>query len=380
MALSKYIRDLLFRYECVIIPEFGGLLTKTISAQIDERSHTLSPPSKRLGFNSQLTENDGLLANYVASVDKTPYEKAINFIKFEVKEWQKKLVNQDMVLEEIGTFSLNKEGKILFEPDPNSNFLTDAFGLSTIIAPEVSREDYMEEEVVFDYISDVISDEEIYVNTEVRKRGISPFFKYAASVALLLTIGYIFTKQIIKNNALGKQIAELETDHESVINQRIQEATFEINKTLPAITIKIKSDQETAGVAENNEDLSNQDVADTNIASEIELMDDANNTDENITKEIEEISKTVSRPIEESIYVSSVYRYHVIGGAFRVPANATKKVSQLIAKGYNAQIVGINKWQLTQVAFGSYTTREEAQTALNKIRISEAKDAWMLVK
>ncbi|MCK5537667.1 MAG: hypothetical protein KAI79_12630, partial [Bacteroidales bacterium] len=62
--LSKYIRDLLYRYECVIIPEFGGLLTKTISTKIDEETNTFYPPTKQLGFNSQLIENDGLLANH----------------------------------------------------------------------------------------------------------------------------------------------------------------------------------------------------------------------------------------------------------------------------------------------------------------------------
>ena len=154
MALSKYIQDLLYRYECVIIPEFGGFLTKTVSAEIDEKSHTFYPPSKRLGFNSQLTENDGLLANYIASVDKISYEEALSRINLEVEEWQKKLSNEDIVLEEIGAFSLNKEKKLTFEPDPNANFLTDAFGLSNIVSPEISRgKEYMEAEVIFDSIS-----------------------------------------------------------------------------------------------------------------------------------------------------------------------------------------------------------------------------------
>ena len=165
MALSKYIRDLLFRYECVIIPDFGGFLTKTISAQIDERTHTLYPPSKRLGFNSQLTESDGLLANYITSVDKVPYDTAVNFIKLEVERIKKKLIDQDITLEEVGTFSLNSELKLIFEPDPNANFLTDSFGLAKVVAPSVFREDYMKQEVIFDSISDVLSEEEIYVNT-----------------------------------------------------------------------------------------------------------------------------------------------------------------------------------------------------------------------
>ena len=40
MALEDYIKDLLYRYDCVIIPNFGGFVTNQISAQIDTDSNT----------------------------------------------------------------------------------------------------------------------------------------------------------------------------------------------------------------------------------------------------------------------------------------------------------------------------------------------------
>lgn len=377
MALSKYIRDLLFRYECVIVPDLGGFLTKTVSAQIDERTHTLSPPSKRLGFNSQLTENDGLLANYIASVDKVPYETAINFIALEVESWRKKLINQDVTLEEVGAFSLNKEKKLIFEPDPNANFLTDSFGLAKVVAPAVFREDYMNEEVIFDSISDVLSEEEIYINAGVIKRRIGPLLKYAATFAILLTIGYFLGNQIIKNNKLRKEVAESEENEESKLNKRIQEATFEINKTLPAITIQVKKEQN-MDVEENvadNADGINSELEANQEENAVVSQDEAVRNSEATIETPEEaiISETTST-------ITSDTKFHIIAGAFREPANATKKLTQLKDQGYDAQIVGMNKWQLTQVAFGSFATREEAQTALNDIRKTVAKDAWLLVK
>lgn len=368
MALYKYIRDLLYRYECVIIPDFGGFLTKTISARIDERSNTLHPPSKRLGFNSQLTENDGLLANYIASVDKVPYETATNFIKLEVEKWKEKLINQDVQLEEVGTFSLNNDKNIVFDPDPNANFLTDSFGLTSIVAPTVLRADYMNEEVVFESISDTLAEQEIYINSDKIVRRISPFFKYAATFAILLAIGYFLGKQIINNNRLGKQVAEMEEDQESILNKRIQEATFEINKTLPAITLKVKTALGTE--AENNIVAGENEHGDSSKDEEVIETDTTAN----------EILQTESEPLETQTNIASINKYHVVAGAFREPANAAKKLKQLEAKGFNASIVGKNKWQLTQVAFGSYATKEEAQTALNEIRKTEAKDAWLLVK
>ena len=86
MQLTTYIADLLYRYECVIIPGFGAFLTRYQSAHIDEISNTFHPPSKIVSFNKQLQANDGLFANYVASVEKFSYETALreslhNYIK-----------------------------------------------------------------------------------------------------------------------------------------------------------------------------------------------------------------------------------------------------------------------------------------------------------
>ena len=75
MALATYIKDLLYRYDCVIVPDFGGFISNKISAKINEQSHTFYPPSKQLGFNHHLTHNDGLLANYVASAENISFEK-----------------------------------------------------------------------------------------------------------------------------------------------------------------------------------------------------------------------------------------------------------------------------------------------------------------
>lgn len=370
MTLSKYIRDLLYRYECVIIPEFGGFLTKTISAQIDEKSSTLHPPSKRLGFNSQLKENDGLLANYIASVDKVSYETATNFIELEVKKWQEKLVNKDVVLEEVGTFSLNNDKNIVFEPDPNANFLTDSFGLTSIVAPTVFRADYMNEEVVYESISDTLSAEEIYVNSDKIKRRIGPFLRYAATFAILLTIGYFLGKQIINNNKLGRQVAEMEEDQESLLNTRIQEATFEINKTLPAITLKAKTALDSE--YENNQVSSENELSDKVNGEEVVEAETTSN------EAIQTESKTLET--ETPTNITSSDKYHIIAGAFGEKSNATRLVTKLKTKGYDAHIVGVNRRQLTSVAFGSFATMEEAKVFLKEIRKTEAKDAWILVK
>ena len=77
---------------------------------------------------------------------------------------------------------------------------------------------------------------------------------------------------------------------------------------------------------------------------------------------------------------SSKKSFHVIAGAFRFPENADRKVNQLLKEGYNARILGVNKWNLTVVSYGSYSSRNEALENLSQIKKNVAKDSWLLIQ
>ena len=65
-SIEKYISDLLYDNDCVIIMNFGGFVCNQTSAKLDEATGILSPPNKTILFNSQLKENDGLLINHIS--------------------------------------------------------------------------------------------------------------------------------------------------------------------------------------------------------------------------------------------------------------------------------------------------------------------------
>ncbi len=50
MQLETYISDLLYRYECVVVPEFGAFLTQRESAKIHESTNAFYPPKKVVVF------------------------------------------------------------------------------------------------------------------------------------------------------------------------------------------------------------------------------------------------------------------------------------------------------------------------------------------
>ncbi|MEP1489097.1 MAG: SPOR domain-containing protein [Algibacter sp.] len=231
MQLEAYISDLLYRYECVTVPEFGAFLTQKTPATIDEANNAFYPPKKMVSFNEQIQQNDGLLAHYIADIEKIPFEEALNKIAKRVKNLKSDLTQGETIsFSNIGELKFNEEGKMLFEPSYHLNYLTDAFGLSQFVSPAVTREVYKE---TVENIEKVIP-----LNVTLEKRNSRPYLKYAAVALLALTFGGFtasnyYVDQIETHNQLAQEAAtqQLET--------KIQEATFIIENPLPAITFNV---------------------------------------------------------------------------------------------------------------------------------------------
>jgi hypothetical protein len=308
MQLQTYISDLLYRYECVTVPEFGSFLTRQVSANVNESTNTFYPPKKTLSFNEQIQKNDGLLAHYIADVEKIPFEVANEKIKKRVKILKSLLTQgETLTFQNIGDIVFNSEGKILFDPSYHLNYLTDAFGLSQFVSPAVTRTIYKETATAVE--------KKIIAFTPEKRRKI-PYLKYAAIAAIALSLGGFmasnyYVNQIETHNQLAQEEAFQQLDN------KIQQATFVIENPLPAITLNV-------------------------------LKQSGN--------------------------------YHVVAGAFRIEENSFKKVNQLKKQGFNARIIGVNKYGLHEVVYGSYETGQEALVALRKIRKTNNKDAWLLVK
>ncbi len=216
MILANYINDLLYRYDCVIIPDFGGFVTNTIGAKID--SHSFYPPKKQITFNTHLKHNDGLLANYIASSENISFEKAAATISLSVIKWKNELRSNSVNINNVGVLSLNKENQIIFEPNATVNYLTDSFGLATIESAAIERYKQQAKPLI----------------TVTKKKGVPAFIKYAATAAILLTLGYTGFNSY-KNN---KQ-KEILANKEEALEKKIQSATFVISNPLPTIELNI---------------------------------------------------------------------------------------------------------------------------------------------
>ncbi|MDX1461479.1 MAG: SPOR domain-containing protein [Marinirhabdus sp.] len=309
MHLATYISDLLYRYECVIVPGFGAFITRYHSARIDSDTHEFFPPGKTVMFNRQLQTNDGILANYVASVEKCSYALALQKIRNFAGKLSLDLSEGNTVhIDSVGSFVLNEERSVQFNPEVSGNFSTAAFGLSSFITPTVTRELQPQQTVV-------AAEEKKVLALETRPRT-APYMKYAAVGLIALALaGFggmkLYEGEVQEHNFAEKQKAE------NLVESQIQEATFIIENPLKALNITVPKHKG---------------------------------------------------------------KYHIVAGAFRIEANAQKKVRQLDQKGYSAKMIGVNKYGLHQVVYSSHQDRLEALRTLRNIQSEENSAAWLLVK
>ena len=235
MMIEKYISDLLYRYQCVTVPNFGAFISETVSARVNEESQTFFPPQKVIAFNANITNNDGLLANHIATNEKINYEKALDKIAMQVAIWNAKLITSDaIVLENIGTFTLNKESKIVFEAHQTTNYLTSAFGLSTFKQTEVKREVYKQQ-------VEALEEKAPIVFTPERKKNYS-FVKYAAVVTLFLA-GGLYGAKTYYDNQIETQTILVQKQVQEKVQSKIQQATFFIDVPTTAVELPVKEEK-----------------------------------------------------------------------------------------------------------------------------------------
>ena len=316
MKIELYIAQLLYRYQCVTVPGFGAFLTETQSAKRNEATNSFTPPTKRIAFNTNLKNNDGLLANHIASTEKTSYEYAVSAIQFEVFAWKKALEqNHVLVLKNIGSLRLNSEGNIVFTPNEQNNFLTSSFGLSAVVSST-----FVQEVVeVQSEATEVLPETPVITLETPATRTINPYLKYAAVVAVVLglagTVGYpVYQKQVESEQLL------VETAVQKQVQTKIQQATFFIENPIPAVTLTVKA------------------------------------------------APKAKMP------------YHIMAGVYREEANANKALRELKQLGYDAKKTAVNKNGYFPVLYGSYATFAEAEKAKKEINEKHNPDAWILIQ
>ncbi len=345
MRLEAFITDLLFEHDCVVVPGFGGLVANYRTARLNRNTHLIHPPSKHIGFNRNLVSNDGLLVHHVASIMGVSYAEALARVEESVANYRHALMNEGrLVWEKIGVFFKDKSGQIQFIPEEQENFLLSSFGLSSVQLKYVAQEPALTETPV--------------IPIETARRTKVGVWKIAAAAAIPLLIG-------------GALLLR---------NQLKSSSDFSLASFNPFEEVKIVSGYE------------QRDKQSTLLIEEfpLETLQPLATTPEEITppepiKELVIEEKIIrpteaSEPKEESTTAANTSvlkgKHAVIGGAFKVKANAKRFLKKLKSEGFDAQFAGV-KDGMTLVAYGVYDTNAEADNAMQNLLSTGDVRAWV---
>ena len=354
MRITLYIKELLFKKDCVIVPDLGGFVAQHRSAFLHPSQHTFQPPSRRVAFNASLRTGDGLLAFHIASRLGLNYSEATEWIKDQVNGiWEKMMAGEKVMLDEIGTLALDSGKRIQFEPDPHGNFLDQAFGLSPIHSPAIRREN---EPVRIKRLK-----------AEPGKRDwkawrLLELVPAAAVLALLL-----LNPRVI--STLNTGLADL----------------------LPVVQLSNGSQSPSMTEQENAADFAvdasgSQVLPAESIISESEpVIEPATVESSTHLAEVESTRVEVDLPVKVNTtptVPSAVkgHNFHIVGGCFKVEKNAIKLVDEAKSLGYSASIIGQNDQGLYIVSLYSSGRFNEVQDFLHEVRTGFEKNAWVLVK
>ena len=358
MRLQAFIVELLFDHDCVIVPGFGGLVANYRSARLNRVSHLIHPPSKHVGFNRNLIQNDGLLANHISMALGINYKEAQARIEEEVLEFKRTLSTEGrLVWEKIGVFFNDKSGYLQFIPEDQENFLLESFGLTSIQLKPIGVELPVEEkeETVVVEMPEVV----------VERKGISPW-KVAAAIAIPIGLAAAFL--------VGGRVSGNHLNFASLNPFSTEQITTPYRMLAPS------DREEPTIISESGFEKTLRDSASVEMLSYDFIKDEASAQGIRVVVNRKMIAQAESTATAKDnpvvVDVVSKKAFDVIGGAFMVEENATRLVSELKSKGYDAHMAG-KRGALHLVAFGSYSTHDEASKALADIKSKEGKGAWI---
>ncbi len=322
MQLQQYIKELLYRHECVTVPNFGAFLTRSIHVLIQMDTGVFTPPRKEVSFNHLLKSNDGILAHYMAHKENVSYEQALRKIEKEVIVWKQRLNTQHLTFAGIGEMRLNPQKKISFSPFGSINFDLSSFGLISFIRKPIFTPPLHTEETKPITIMENENKDDLMFTPAGNENKRSPIMRYAIigviGISLIGAVYYFGNQYIADEKAKATEMAQKK------IKSNVQKATFDLG-----------------------------------ALSEVDLTLEAN------------------PEVIEDTPLAQTY-YSVIAGTYRSMENAEKKLAQLQAEGFDAAFTEVNPEGLNRVAYGRFTSKREALNLHNYIRFALKEEAWYL--
>lgn len=341
--IIRGILELLYQQDYLVLPGFGGFVLKSQASTFSVTGTALLPPSKKLGFNKQLRQNDGVLLNWLQNELNCDALTAQTHLE-EFADFCNSILNtkRRLTIERLGFFYLDFENNLCFEPRSDINFLKESFGLGPVHLTEIEVEQpksspELKSKVFIDRPSAIPARspelEPKRMGSGRLKRGLA----YSAMISfVIIAIGFVITTVRIQGPLKAAMYG-------SSLKAEYSQLTY------PALELVEPSSHGPAMIHTSvNESL-------------LKL-------DENIAFVVNSAPLSSNKPVSRHKVERASGRYNIVFGCFSVKANAIKYAKNLESKDYRVSVSQLEGKNMYQVAMVGFQSREAAKAELNSIQ------------
>ena len=337
--LSNAIANLLHDHDTVIVPGLGAFIRQEKGAKVNVITNEFEKPSAILSFDPQRREENGLLAEYLSLQSAISEEEALQQIASFVSETFARLQQGASVeLPQLGTLSLDSQQNLRFKAVDDCDFNGDAFGLSDMhpksIYSATKQVDWKEEvaQQIKDKNTPMTVDRQAVHNHDDRLRRWLLWLILILVLCALCAGGWWFY------NTKKTPVKPIQPPQNPI--------------EVPKDTLKPVADS--------------LELADDTLALVLDTLQPVVDTVVHPQKVVEPVA-----PVKPKAFI--------VGGCFSIQENAETQMDILKGEGYTEAFI-MPRGQKYFVCYGQYTTVEEAQSALPKIKAESNNKAWILTK
>lgn len=352
--ITQLISELLYRHDCVIVPGFGGFVSRSHSAGFNKGNNLLFPPAKHILFNRNLIHNDGLLITSLMERNAISFDQATKLTE-EYRQYIQSLLSakKRFELQNIGLLYMDSENSLRFEAKADMNFLFDAFGFEPVTANELPVE-------IEKPVHKPVFEDRVVTTAPVVLRPKKSYARIAA-----LAIGIPAAMAVLLLAATSKPM------------QPIMQSSVNPFYTPEKTYTPSHSAERKAFIIADVEKASF--LSDANGYAAFTLGNNGRVMIANTNEPTLHPDKTrvASPSVKSKLSLSG--KFQVVLGCFGVKENAERLVNELRAAQVNAAISGVNAKGLHVVSCGSFNSKQEAVDVLDSIR-QRYPNAWIMAQ
>ena len=378
IELTKHIEILLLENDCVIVPELGGFIAHYQSAYYEETEGIFLPPVRTIGFNPQLTMNDGLLTQSYMQAYHTDFPDASRKIAKTVNKIKNTLYNEGIInMQGIGDLYYTIHKTYEFHPAPNgilspSLYALESFSISPLAAKTEEKPFIPAEE----------SQPFEWEDTPKTKRLVPHWLSNTVAIAVAVILFFILSVPV-ENTYIDKgNYASLGTDclFDAIRSQSMATALTaseepQKKKEIAPITVKV---EKVVPAPVENKIVEEVETPAPETAKKPEIVKKEITTLKTETApKVETPKAETAKKQEKKVSTTKRAKYHIIVSSLTNASDAQQFIKKFKQQGYNEVSVVEGNGRF-RISLYSFAERSSAQEKLNELKKNDSfKEAWM---